>query len=210
MKITLLIIASILAVTGWFKPDDTPIWMNVGAVILMLIALGIDIWLERQTERENGELKKQIAELHSEATRKPSFSLSLNNQDVNEKAQLRLTEHNGKYPFELSLLNTGAQTANGVQVHLLLPAQLQDLSLGKHWTKQGTPTVRGEGGFQPLNGITQYSFISPVPIHQGDWLQLGHGHLPEPPNGMDPMPLKVKVSVEGGEKAAWVFTVQFH
>jgi hypothetical protein len=209
VKIVALIIASILAVAGWLKPEETPTWLNIGAVAFFIIALGVDVWLELQTERENSELKKQIADLHSAATRKPSFALSLNGMDVSEGAQIGLSRSGDQYPFELSLMNSGNQTANGLQVHLLVPAQLRSTVLGVHWRHQGTPSVRAERGYQPLDGITQHSFISPVPIHPGDWLKLGQGRLAGPPNGMNPMPLKVKVSVEGGEKALWVFSVLF-
>jgi hypothetical protein len=204
MKYALAVFTALLAALGWIMPDQPPIWVTSVALALVALALLAEIKLERDDQKESSKLREQVATIHSKAAAVPKFELLVNKHTVRDGQTIQLTKSGAQHPLEFTLKNTGEATARNLQVHLLAPTQLPIPHLGRHWRATGTPDVPNDVGYSPLEGVTQYTFISPADLNPQDWLGLGHGYL-DTPRG--PVPLKLKVSAEGGAKASWVFSV---
>ncbi len=206
-RFIVLVFTTLIAVTGWFRPDETPLWLNITAIILFLGGLLFEILIAFQSQKDNGNLKKQISELHVKASREPAFDLSLNNITISEEKLISIDKDGEKYPLEFRIKNIGSKSADNIQIHLLVPSELDVPFLGKHWTNQGTPEVFNDEKFKSLNGVIQYSFIYPVSIHPDDWLKLGHGYLVKSFIENNPIPLRFKISIEEGKKEIWNFNI---
>ncbi|WP_369921941.1 hypothetical protein AB8E32_07030 [Marinomonas polaris] len=198
MNYVALVITTVLALLGWFKPSTPPSWMTyIVVVLLLLLSLFQGVMVYRKG-RENKRLEDKVNDLHQESQKKPIFDILLNGKQIKERCDYPVAMVEGELPLEFTLKNNGNLSAEELQVHLLLPRVFEYCNLGRHWVSQGSLQSMKDGKPLTTDIIEDFAFIGPAPIHPGNWMRLGNGKVKLLSGANKTIAAKIKVHCKSG------------
>lgn len=207
MKIILLCLTALVAIAGWLKPRETPRSLNISVVAAIVVALGLQIYLDQQDAKENKTLQQQVAELHTSGTARAKFELMVNGASIEQDKQvIDISQQSGLFPLELRIRNVGDVSGHDVQAFLWIPEEIEIQSLGNKWSFNGTPKKPSDP-IQEVAGVREYAFIAPAAINVHNWMITRPGQLNIVDQGQV-VPMRLKLYAEGGVFQEWKFAVR--
>lgn len=198
--------AFILGVAGWFRPDQTPLWLSCVFVIFLFGNLIAEVIIRKRKEEDKEVLKKEIGDIHDKSNARSRFEMSVSGTVVSEERQLiSLPKENAYLVFELRLRNIGNAMAKNIQAFLWAPNNLDIPSLSNHWIPNGVPLQPGHPDNPEVEGAFEYLYHFPYAIYPGNWLTMSHWRLKRGIDGK--IPFRLKVYAEGGLFQEWTFVI---
>lgn len=203
LSVSLVLLTAAMLVRDWRFSDKRTKRHHRFTRLLLVACAAIAVLSAISAYHNNKDMERLL----SFVDKSPEFMVALNQKNLASEDTVAIACTNGILPIEFAVRNTGDGSIEDLQVHLLMPDWITGVSLGKHWTEGYAPTRIDSNGFARLRHTTQYTFVSPAPIHPGDWQTLGHGRIDTERNVTQIIPMRIKLTASGGAKKQINFDV---